>query len=146
MNINELMNKVHETANNKGFWECSECKGKGYIQYNQCCPTCNGTGKYGNDGEKLMLMVSEISETLEEFRKGYSARDISNFTEILPNNAYYLGGENGIKPEGWAVELADCLIRILDFVKYKGIDDFEKIILDKMEYNSNRPYKHNKKF
>jgi transposase-like protein len=155
MKINELATEIHKNAIEHGFFECNICNGKGriengpmddgtYIEYD--CPQCNGTGKYRNDSEMLSLIHSELSEALEQLRLNYDVKQIATFTEILPNNAYYLGGEYGNKPEGWAVELADCLIRILDMVKYKGIDDFEKIILDKMEYNSKRPYKHNKKF
>lgn len=51
-----------------------------------------------NMGEMLMLAVSEISEALEEDRDGHPP-------------VWY--GEGG-KPEGAAVELADCVIRCLD--------------------------------
>lgn len=45
------------------------------------------------------------------------------------------------KPEGVAVELADCMIRILDYCGHAGID-IEEAIRIKHEYNKTRPYRH----
>ena len=45
------------------------------------------------------------------------------------------------KPEGVAVELADCVIRILDYCGHAGID-IEEAIRIKHEYNKTRPYRH----
>lgn len=73
---------------------------------------------------RLMLIVSEISEGLEEVRA--KRPDI-----------YYVDG----KPEGLAAELADAVIRIADFAEWSGID-LGVIILEKQAYNEQRPYKH----
>lgn len=45
------------------------------------------------------------------------------------------------KPEGMAVELADCIIRILDTCAFMSID-IERAIRAEMEYNKTRPYRH----
>ena len=45
------------------------------------------------------------------------------------------------KPEGIAVEMADCIIRILDWCGKEGVD-IDAIIRMKHEYNTTRPYKH----
>ena len=50
----------------------------------------------------------------------------------------------GGKPDGIAVEMADCLIRILDWFGYEGLD-VDEIVRQKMAYNRGRPYKHGKK-
>lgn len=80
-----------------------------------------------NEGEAIALMHSELSEALEEIRDG---RPAIYYDEANPN-----------KPEGWLVEYADCIIRILDTVTAKGYS-----ILPAMEakiaYNRERPYKH----
>jgi NTP pyrophosphatase (non-canonical NTP hydrolase) len=47
----------------------------------------------------------------------------------------------GFKPEGIASEMADCIIRILDYCAYEGID-IEQAIQLKHEYNKTRPYRH----
>ena len=49
-------------------------------------------------------------------------------------------GKDG-KPEGIAVELADAMIRILDYCAYSGIDIEEALKL-KHAYNKGRPYRH----
>ncbi len=77
--------------------------------------------------EKLMLMVSEIVEALEEFRNGHAVDDV------------YYGPDN--KPEGVPIELADTIIRIFDFCEANRID-LEHALTIKMKYNEGRPYKH----
>ena len=41
-------------------------------------------------------------------------------------------------------EMADCLIRILDWFGHEGLD-VDAIVREKMEYNRTRPYKHGKR-
>jgi NTP pyrophosphatase (non-canonical NTP hydrolase) len=79
-------------------------------------------------GSRLMLMVSELAEALEEIRAGRSPWEI-----------YYVNS----KPEGFPVELADLVIRIADTAEWLGID-LSKVIEEKHQYNVNRPYKHGK--
>jgi 8-oxo-dGTP pyrophosphatase MutT (NUDIX family)/NTP pyrophosphatase (non-canonical NTP hydrolase) len=78
---------------------------------------------------KLMLIVTEIAEAMEEVRAGHK-----------PNEEY--AGKNG-KPEGAPAELADAVIRIADLCGIVGID-LEGAIRRKMDFNSGRPYLHGK--
>lgn len=136
--IDKLADDIHKYACEKGFWDCSVCNGKKMVYETHLgngaipCPICNQTGKWRNDGECIALMHSELSEALESLR----ADEPAMFPLKEPTD----------KPEGWATELADCVIRILDFVASKGIKNFNQIIEDKMKFNKTRPYKHNKKF
>lgn len=77
-----------------------------------------------NTGEKLMLIVTEISEAMEGARKNSKDDHLPELDSV-------------------PVELADAMIRILDFCgQYKiPIGD---IIAMKMEYNLQRPFKHGK--
>lgn len=89
-------------------------------------------GFYDKDktfGELIALIHSELSEALEEFRKGIDFKTV-----------YY---ENE-KPEGIPIELADAILRILDVCGYYDIDIDEALKI-KTEYNNTRPYKHGNK-
>lgn len=75
---------------------------------------------------KLALVHSELSEALE------CLRDHSH-TEIWEG----CGG----KPEGFAVELADAMIRIADLAGIAGVD-LSKAIERKLKHNETREYRH----
>ncbi|WP_207145666.1 hypothetical protein [Brevibacillus brevis] len=77
-------------------------------------------------GDVIALIHSELSEALEEYRRG------KKFTE-----EYYCNE----KPCGIPSELADVVIRVFDFCGSQGID-LEKAIREKMKYNSTRTQRH----
>ena len=76
------------------------------------------------DGTCIALMHSELSEALEAMRIGIDTPD--KHCPELP---------------AVAVELADCIIRILDFAQKRDLPVCEAI-LAKHEVNKKRPYKH----
>ena len=78
--------------------------------------------------EIVALCHSELSEALEEDRAGKPM-------------IYMQDG----KPEGKAVEMADCIIRILDWMGKENIDAGD-VIATKHAYNETRPYKHGKNY
>lgn len=73
----------------------------------------------------------ELSEAWEEFRKR------RGFNETYLEDA----GKGRMKPEGIPIELADVLIRILDFCGAHDID-IEGAVKLKSEFNKSRPYRH----
>jgi NTP pyrophosphatase (non-canonical NTP hydrolase) len=119
--IRSLQEESHALALSKGWWP-------------------NGTGKTVSVNEilsKIALIHSELSEALEVIReKGTEAdwiwfvgRSIGENLESLP------------KPEGFGIELADAVIRIMDICGSLKID-LEKCIITKMHYNKTRPHRH----
>jgi len=92
--LNELSELCHSIAKEKGFWD-----------------------EKRNLGEALMLIVTELAEAMEAYRK----QDDANFNE----------------------EIADTFIRLFDLCGGLGID-IEAEIEKKTTKNKGRPYKHGK--
>lgn len=80
---------------------------------------------------KILLIHSELSEAVEELR------------EPVPMAEYYAAPD--AKPSGWAVEIADAIIRSLDLLAAAHVD-IDDIINTKMKYNADRPHRHGKTF
>lgn len=91
-------------------------------------------------GDRIALIHSEVSETLEEFRAGHGFNEIYYKKLYDPTSGLHFQGD---KPEGIPIELADTVIRIADLCGLYGID-LENAILVKQKYNRTRPYRHGK--
>ena len=113
MTLNGWVKHCHDIAVNKGWWK----------------------KPVRRDGELIALMHSELSEALEEIRLPGSGMN--------PDGWYYgfEPGKTNSTPKGVSIELADCIIRIMDYFGYKGWD-MEKILRAKCDYNEKRPYRH----
>lgn len=93
--------------------------------------------KERNVGEVLMLIVSEIGEACEAHRKGRKA-DLEAYDSM---NASFA---ESIK-DTFEDELADAVIRILDYCGGTGIDIHRHIYL-KLAYNLTRDRLHGKQY
>lgn len=131
MTINEWTKEIHQNAMEHGWWD-----------------------EERSFAEIVALCHSELSEALEECRYGrpmlYCANpdcEILRKRETSCKNCGELCRfrNKSAKPEGIAVEMIDCIIRVLDWLGAKNVD-VEKILEYKHEYNKTRPYKHGKKF
>lgn len=113
--LNELANEIHTNAKNHGFYDDDKI----------------------NIPEKLMLIVSELGEAMEAYRKNHYTGEYSLQKNISINDF-----ETLVK-DRFEDELADTIIRLLDLCGYMKIDIDTHIEL-KMKYNETRPYKHGK--
>lgn len=118
-NLNAFAIEVHQNAIDHGWWETKR-----------------------TFGEIIALCHSELSEALEEHRNGKPHLYVLDVQQS-GNNAQItdIAKFIGSKPEGIATELADCIIRILDYCAYADID-IDTTLKIKHEYNKTRPYRH----
>lgn len=114
MKMNKFAEEVHQNAVEHGWWD-----------------------EERSFGEIIALCHSELSEALEEYR---AKRPMVYFVVEMDDSK---GGTypairediiseedfTGEKPEGIAVELADCIIRILDWYGKEGLDT-EALLLE----------------
>lgn len=131
--LNTLRNEAHRIASEKGF------------------------SAEQHPAVDIALMHSELSEALEVLRT-----DLGTGTDWTKTMYAYPGMMNRLtnkaviqhiatgedirgKPEGVPAELADTIIRILDFCGKHKID-IEAAVHEKMAYNESRPHKHGKQF
>ena len=113
--IREWQTEIHSLATEKGWWD-------------GCTRDADGRVLLTVDAvlARISLIHSELSEAVEEARKS------PNYSEI-----YY----DTSKPDGFAVELADAVIRILDLCGALGID-LEQVVDTKHSYNRTRQRRH----
>jgi hypothetical protein len=80
-----------------------------------------------NDAEQIALIHSELSEALEGLRKDLNDDKLTHRKMV-------------------EVELADAVIRIMNYAKARNLD-VAGAIIEKSQYNATRPYRHGgKKF
>lgn len=111
--LSDLQERIYKTAKEHGWWD-----------------------EPRTFGDIIALCHSELSEALEEYRNGKPMNYVN--VGAIPSNIPLTFVP---KPEGIAVEMADCIIRILDWAEHEGVD-MQQILLDKMAYNETRPYRH----
>lgn len=131
-----LQKNVHQTSIDHGFWD-------GSTNPDNVSIPC-----------KLMLTVSELSEALEDHRselpEGFTISQIQYWSD---DGSVYTQQqrrhEDDMRPEfkpcGFAIEMADAVIRIMDICERLDIDLADAIMV-KADYNRYRPFKHGKSY
>ncbi len=125
LSVFELVNEAHANAVKHGFWDTPP-----------------------EFGTSIALIHSELSEALEEVRAGNRIRPGDEIPAVYYSGGGYVATKPTAickKPEGYATELADAVIRIADLCGYMGID-LEAVIREKMGYNATREKMHGKNF
>lgn len=129
--LNELAKEIHRNAVDHGWWDDER-----------------------TFGDIIALCHSELSEALEEYRAGRprvwfacTEGETPSICEPADEFDCLMHGKEesckykSAKPEGIAIEMIDCLIRILDWCGRHDID-VDALLAMKHEYNKTRPYKH----
>ena len=118
--INKLVNEIHDNNVKSGWWT--------NLETGESLTSKQGETPKRNIPEMLCLIHSEISEAMEGYRKNL-------MDDKLPHRSML------------EVELADAVIRIMDFSQGKNLD-VDGAIAEKLNYNKTRPYLHgeNKKY
>jgi hypothetical protein len=144
--IDGLQKEIFSWAIEKGWWPLA---GETQAEYAHGSHRAMVNLSAVNIPEKFCLMHEEISEALGDYRDGRAANEYyyenehhAPFTvqEYIILQAEHEGRLN-FKPCGIPVELADCIIRILDFAEAHGID-MEHALRLKQDYNKTRAYRH----
>lgn len=123
MLVRDLQQRAFATAEAHGFWDDWHALGDSEHRDRGLRLVVN---------EKLALIHSELSEALEE------VRDAGDDFDRLRGIRYR---ESDGKPEGFAVELADAIVRIGDLADALGVD-LTRALEEKMAFNETRPHKH----
>lgn len=136
--IKELQERAYRQSADKGFHDNEPTEGRALVSLN---------------AERIALMHSELSEALEELRSGKAPNETyytlpgvhGGYTSARAAKSTHHGTGVNPKPEGVPSELADVVIRVLDFCGSNDID-LESMIIEKLDYNATRNHKHGKKF
>lgn len=132
-NLNKLAKDIYAGNKKRGFWP-------------------EDTPANKSKGEFLMLVVSELAEALEADRKDNFTRSghalqalaLVGMETKIDNLKFKEFFQKNVK-DTFEDELADAMIRILDYCGANNID-IESHIETKVAYNNTREFKHGKKY
>lgn len=120
--ISTLQAVMHRLSREKGWWPQLDDKNSSPAEKKKLVEA--------TIPEKLVLIHSEVSEAMEEYRRRKRITEVS-FGE----------DDEEEKPEGLPIELADVVIRVFDLAEALHID-LGYWIVRKYEYNQTRKKRH----
>lgn len=132
--LGDWAKRIHDIAVDHGWWETEDGK-------------CDDGGR--PFPEIVALCHSELSEALEEYRNGRPmAYQVDGNRVDLVTHEITINTVEDVskwrddkKAEGLAVEMLDCVIRILDWMGHEGID-VDTLMEKKVKYNEGRKHRH----
>lgn len=120
--LRDLQRRAYQQSVDKGFHDNEPAVGEqGWLEY---------------DAMKIALIHSEASEALEELRAGHDPSE--TYYDVDPTDP---ANHGPFKPEGVPSEMADIVIRCMDYCGARHID-LEGIIERKLDYNATRSRMH----
>jgi hypothetical protein len=125
VHMKKVQEEIHQSAVDHGFWKDYDRLRYLVDKYGVEQAIPRDTPELMIQLSRAMLMVSEISEAVE------ARRDKDAADDKLPQFS------------GFTVELADCMIRILDMAHQFRLPVLEAMFA-KIDYNKSRPFMHGK--
>lgn len=157
---NETIEEIHSIAKEKGFWDSMDNVIDKMEAMQGVMPESDRLFtrseviqvKKAFITQKIMLIVTELSEGVESDRKSRMA-DWDEYQQIIyelkrenyKSEFVFVNAFEGAIKDTFEDEIADAVIRIFDLCKKMGIDII-KHIKYKMEYNKTRDKLHNKEY
>lgn len=141
--LTELSVKIAQGNRKKGFWDSYE---QAKQIHEQGANEFTESMVNSNINEKLLLVVTEVSEACESIRKGkmYEGHLTKFKAGRLNDTDFPYLFEVHVK-DTFEDEIADSIIRLLDLAGGLGID-IGWHVEQKLRYNATRTNKHGKKF
>lgn len=156
MSLNELGAATHENAKAKGWWPEGEERNLGEIlalihsEVSEALEAWRDGGSLTDIAWKIKArtgrrIVGEIIQDPEHGLIWYNNGVNGRAVKINPNDpadrTFLRMQGYDCKPEGFATEMADVIIRVVETCYKYGID-LDAVTAIKMEYNATRPFRH----
>ena len=156
--LNDLAARINKTSTEHGFWpvggrnfgemlmlatselaEALEEHRDGKPNHYYKCRECGLTAE-----AEAVSAYEQAGKHFPELPDNWLGRMVAHMTRKLGGGPAPCRAEDW-KPEGTAVELADCIIRCLDTLQSLDVD-IDDIVLEKMKYNDSREHRHGRKY
>lgn len=144
MEIYQTQQEINKNAHDKGFWDDNKnviniMTNSGLFTDKQIEAT-----ESAFKSQKLLLIVSEVTEAMEADRKHKYIKEPFNGNDYMHDSDFVREFELHIK-DTFEDEIADATIRLFDLAEEKQTS-LSNSMRDKMRYNSLRSKMHGKKY
>ena len=145
MTTNELVEKCHSQAVAMGWWPADRTEDRRPLEIHMliCSEVAEATEAVRHRELPFYLRDSEhdLNLTVVATAEKDEVRPVGAPGEVGFDEALTLAAKGTWKPEGEAVELADAVIRVMDYFGRQGWD-LEAVIALKLAYNATRGHRH----
>lgn len=152
--LNELAAEIHKIAADHGFWEQERNMGEMLMLMTSELAEALEEHRSGRPNVYHAInvapdtaMTSEVAAILAKLRDNAEVAALGGeaVADVTEDDHQVLVGAGIAKPEGVAVELVDCIIRVLDTLHSLNVN-IDEIVAQKMLYNASRPHKHGRAY
>jgi NTP pyrophosphatase (non-canonical NTP hydrolase) len=146
LTIKGVMKEAHETALSKGWWRETHPRTLGDVLMTFQEEILEAFREFNNKNlvnQTVGEMVHEVKAFREFKQESEDDPDASltGYTYELLSLFEFDWDRDTHKPVGFVIELADLLIRVLDFCAFTDMP-IEEALKEKLRYNKTRPRRH----